>query len=186
VFNGSANLTFDTTTLTLTGSFNMVGTGSIDIDGGYITGSRAIFTTVSGSTVTGSTALFTTITGSTITGSTGLFTSTTTSTSTIGTALYTSKTTTTVVGNNPIYNIATASYDGMFVDYTARSGSNARAGQIMAIWSGSSVNYTETTTNDFGTTTGLAMAVVINGTNMQLSASASTANWTVKSIIRTI
>jgi len=186
VFNGSANLTFNTTTLTLTGSFNMVGTGSIDIDGGYITGSRAIFTTVSGSTVTGSTALFTTITGSTITGSTGLFTSTTTSTSTIGTALYTSKTTTTVVGNNPIYNIATASYDGMFVDYTARSGSNARAGQIMAIWSGSSVNYTETTTNDFGTTTGLAMAVVINGTNMQLSASASTANWTVKSIIRTI
>jgi hypothetical protein len=186
VFNGSANLTFDTTTLTLTGSFNMVGTGSIDIDGGYITGSRAIFTTVSGSTVTGSTALFTTITGSTITGSTGLFTSTTTSTSTIGTALYTSKTTTTVIGDNPIYNIATASYDGMFVDYTARSGSNARAGQIMAIWSGSSVNYTETTTNDFGTTTGLAMAVVINGTNMQLSASASTANWTVKTIIRTI
>ena len=232
VFGGSPNLTFDTTTLTLNGNFTMTGTGSINIDGGYITGSLAQFTTVSGSTVTGSTALFTTITGSfsgsganlnsipngalvnssvtigtttitlggsattiqgitvltgsTITGSTALFTSTTASNSIIGTALYTSKTTTTVVGNNIIYNIATASYDGMFVDYTARSGSNARAGQIMAIWSNSSVNYTETTTNDFGTTTGLAMAVVINGTNMQLSASASTANWTVKTIIRTI
>lgn len=104
----------------------------------------------------------------------------------VGTGLYTSNTTTTVVGNNVIYNVATASYDGMFVDYTVRSGSNARAGQIMAIWSGSSVNYTETTTNDFGSTIGLAMAVVINGTNMQLSASASTANWTVKTIIRTI
>lgn len=126
------------------------------------------------------------LTGSTITGSTGLFTSTTTSTSTIGTALYASNTTTTVVGNNVIYNVATASYDGIFVDYTARSGSNARAGQIMAIWSGSTVNYTEITTNDFGSTIGLAMAVVINGTNMQLSASASTANWTVKTIIRTI
>jgi len=170
-FNGSANLTFDTTTLTLNGNFVMVGTGSLNIDGGYITGSLAQFTTVSGSIITGSTALFTQITAST---------------STIGTALYTSKTITTVVGNNAIYNIATASYDGMFVDYTARSGSNARAGQIMAIWSGSSVNYTETTTNDFGSTTGLEMAVVINGTNMQLSASASTANWTVKTIIRTI
>jgi hypothetical protein len=126
------------------------------------------------------------LTGSTITGSTALFTNTTSTTSIIGTGLYASNTTTTVVGNNAIYNVATASYDGMFIDYTARSGSNARAGQIMAIWSGSSVNYTETTTNDFGSTTGLAMAVVINGTNMQLSASASTANWTVKTIIRTI
>jgi hypothetical protein len=65
VFNGSPNLTFDTTTLRLTGSFAMIGTGSLDIDGGFITGSgRASFGIVSGSTVTGSTALFTTITGS--------------------------------------------------------------------------------------------------------------------------
>jgi hypothetical protein len=70
VFNGSANLTFDTTTLRLTGSFAMIGTGSIDIDGGYITGSgRASFGIVSGSTVTGSTALFTTLTASFITAS---------------------------------------------------------------------------------------------------------------------
>jgi hypothetical protein len=70
VFNGSANLTFDANVLTLTGSFNMIGTGSIDIDGGYITGSgRASFGTVSGSVITGSTALFTTLTASSITAS---------------------------------------------------------------------------------------------------------------------
>ena len=67
VFNGSANLTFDTNVLTLTGSFNMIGTGSLDIDGGYITGSgRASFGTITGSVVTGSTALFTTLTASSI------------------------------------------------------------------------------------------------------------------------
>jgi len=70
VFNGSANLTFDTNVLTLTGSFNMVGTGSLDIDGGYITGSgRASFGIVTGSVITGSTALFTTLTASNITAS---------------------------------------------------------------------------------------------------------------------
>jgi len=45
----------------------MIGTGSLDIDGGYITGSgRASFGTVSGSVITGSTALFTTLTASSI------------------------------------------------------------------------------------------------------------------------
>jgi hypothetical protein len=153
--------------------------------GSAFSGSTQLVYNYNTNILSGTNAEFTIITGS-ITGSTGLFTSIAASTATIGTALYTSKTTTTVVGNNAIYNIATASYDGLFVDYTVRSGSNARAGNIMAIWSGSSVNYTETTTNDFGSTTGLAMAVVINGTDMQLSASASTINWTVKTILRTI
>jgi len=68
VFNGSPNFTFNTvtSTLSLTGSFNMVGTGSLDIDGGFITGSLARFETITGSTITGSTALFTTITASSI------------------------------------------------------------------------------------------------------------------------
>lgn len=78
-FNGSSNFTFDTTTLTLNGNFNIIGTGSIDFDGGTLTGSLARFTTMSGSVITGSTALYTTITGSTVTGSTALFTTLTAS-----------------------------------------------------------------------------------------------------------
>lgn len=88
-FNGSSNFTFDTTTLTLNGDFHLVGTGSIDFDGGTLTGSLARFTTMSGSVITGSTALYTTITGSTITGSTALFTTITGSTVTGSTALFT-------------------------------------------------------------------------------------------------
>ena len=103
-------------------------------------------------------------------------------------ALFTTqKTTTTNSGSFVIYNIPTGSYDGLYVDYTARSGSNARAGQIMAIWSGSSVNYTETTTTDFGTTSNLLLGVSISGSNMALTGSVATGSgWVIKSIIRSI
>ena len=85
-----------------------------------------------------------------------------------------------------VYSLPTASYDGAFFEYTARSGSNARAGQIMAIWSGSAVNYTETTSSAFGTTTGLTLGVFITGSNMALTGSATTSAWTIKTIIRSI
>lgn len=148
-------------------STTFAGTGSNTFDGNQIiTGTLNVSSTISGTT-----ALLTTITSSQVV---------------IGSTLYTSKTITSVIGNNIIYNIPTSSYDAAFFDYSIRSGSNARAGSIMAIWSGSSVNYTETTTNDFGSTTGVSMGVVIDGTNLQLSASTTTANWTIKTIIRTI
>jgi hypothetical protein len=96
------------------------------------------------------------------------------------------KTVLTASGNFTLSTLPTASYDGAFYDYTIRSGSNARAGTIMAIWSGSSVNFTETTTTDFGTTTGLNLAVFVIGGNMVLTGSAATTAWTIKTIIRSI
>jgi len=96
------------------------------------------------------------------------------------------KNTLTSSGAFTVYALPTSSYDGVFCDYTARSGSNARAGQIMAIWSGSSVNYTETTTTDFGNTTGLNLGVFISSSNMVITGSAATSTWTVKTIIRSI
>ena len=88
------------------------------------------------------------------------------STTTIGNylspAVYTTnKITQTNSGSFVVYSLPTASYDGAFYDYTVRSGSNARAGQIMAIWSGSSVNFTETTTTSFGSTSAINFTVHI-------------------------
>jgi hypothetical protein len=100
--------------------------------------------------------------------------------------LTTYKTVLTASGNFTLSSLPTASYDGAFYDYTARSGSNARAGSMMAIWSGSSVNFTETTTTDFGSTTGLNLGVFVIGGNMVLTGSASTTAWTIKTIIRSI
>jgi hypothetical protein len=101
-------------------------------------------------------------------------------------ALFTSQNITANIGTTTIYAFPTASYEGAFIDYTARSGSNARAGQIMGIWSGSAVNFTETTTTDFGSTTGLTFGMSISASSMIVSASATSAAWTVKTIIRSI
>jgi hypothetical protein len=101
-------------------------------------------------------------------------------------ALLTSQNVVANIGITTLYALPTASYDGVFIDYTARSGSNARAGQLMGIWSGSVVNYTETTTTDFGTTTAIAFGMSISASTMIVSASATTNGWNVKSILKGI
>ena len=89
-------------------------------------------------------------------------------------------------GVTTIYNVPTASYDGAWFDYTVRSGSNARAGTIMGIWSGSAVNYTETTTTDFGNTSGFVLGMSINGANMILSSSTTTNGWSFNTIVKLV
>jgi len=85
-----------------------------------------------------------------------------------------------------MYATPTSDYNGMFVEYTAISASNARAGSIMSIRSGSSVNYTETTTTDFGNTSDLNFLIAVSASLLVLSGSVSTANWNIRSIIRAI
>ena len=98
----------------------------------------------------------------------------------------TTTTTTANIGSTTIYSVSTSSYDGAWFEYTARSGSNARAGQLMSIWQGSAVNFTETTTTDFGSTSGLSLGVYIVNGAMALTASADTNGWNIKTIVRSI
>jgi hypothetical protein len=89
-------------------------------------------------------------------------------------------------GSTTVYTIPQSAYTGAFFEYTVSSTSGARAGSIMSIFSGSSVQYTETTTNDIGSTTGLTFSVSANTTNVVLLASGVTAGWTIKTIVRSI
>ena len=98
----------------------------------------------------------------------------------------TTKVTQTNSGSFVVYSLPTASYDTAFFEYSIKSGSNARAGTIMAIQSGTSVNFTETTTTDFGNTTPVSFTVVVTGSNMALTGSSTTGSWTIKTIIRGI
>lgn len=98
----------------------------------------------------------------------------------------TTKLVTTASGAFALYSLPTASYDTAYFDYSIKSGSNARAGSIMAIQLGTSVNYTETTTTDFGTTSGVTFNVQVSGSNMILSGSATTSGWTIKTVVRGI
>jgi hypothetical protein len=89
-------------------------------------------------------------------------------------------------GITTLYAVPTASYDSAIFEYNIRSGSNARAGSITGIWSGSSVNFTETTTTSFGSTAGFVLGMSVSGSSMILSSSAATSGWTFKTIIRSI
>jgi hypothetical protein len=103
-------------------------------------------------------------------------------------SLNTTTKTSLTAGTNTIYSIPTSAYTGAFYEYTLISTgtTGARAGQIMSIWSGTTANFTETTTTDIGTTTGVTFTVAVSGSNAVLSSSATTAEWTVKTIIRSI
>jgi len=83
-----------------------------------------------------------------------------------------------------IYSFPTSAYTSSYVDYNVYGGTGLRAGNIVAIWSGTSVNFTETSTNDIGVTTALTFGYVISGSSAVLRASASTGTWVVKSIVR--
>ena len=89
-------------------------------------------------------------------------------------------------GSFTVYSLPTASYDTAFFEYSVRSGSNARAGTIMAIRSGSSVNFTETTTTEFGSTSAVAFTMIVTGSNFALTGSSTSGAWTIKSIVRGI
>jgi hypothetical protein len=100
--------------------------------------------------------------------------------------MYTSTKVVATTGVTVLYSIPTASYDSAYYDYNIRSGSVGRAGSIMAMWSGSSVNYSEVSASSFGPTTGFVFGVSISGSNMILSGSAPSSGWIVKTIVRAI
>jgi hypothetical protein len=100
--------------------------------------------------------------------------------------LTTQETIVTASGQFTVYSIPTASYDGAWFEYVIKSGSAAKAGQVMAVWSGSQVNYSETSTTAFGNVSGLSFGVFRVGGNFALTGSATTGGWTMKTIIRSI
>jgi hypothetical protein len=100
-------------------------------------------------------------------------------------ALFTTTQITTTTGVNTIYSIPTSSYDGAFFDYTLISGINARAGQIMSIWSGSEIRHTETTTTDIGSTSEFIFSVALTAGSASLQVTGSTGA-IIKTIIKGI
>ena len=85
-----------------------------------------------------------------------------------------------------VYSVPVSAYTGAWFEYTAKGTTSLRAGNIASIFSGTSVNHNETTTTDIGDTSDLLLDVIISGTNATLTASATTSNWEIKTIIRSI
>ena len=85
-------------------------------------------------------------------------------------------------GSNTIFNQATGSYTSAFFKYTVGKTTNARSGEIMAVWNGSTVAFTDNSTTDIGSTTPVTASVVISGANIRLNVQTNTSGWKVKSI----
>ena len=90
--------------------------------------------------------------------------------------------TSSINGLNIVFNVATGSYSSAFFKYTVASASNARSGEIMSVWNGSTVTFTDNSTTDIGTTTAVTSSVAISASNAQLTMQTNTAGWRIKSI----
>ena len=88
-------------------------------------------------------------------------------------------------GTETVAEISSTTYTAAFFDYVIKNGTNLRAGTVFACHDGSSnVEYTETSTNDLGDTSDVALKVDISGGNIRLTATTTSDNWSVKSLVR--
>jgi hypothetical protein len=84
--------------------------------------------------------------------------------------------------SNLLFSIAASSYSSAFFKYTVSSGSNARSGEVMSVWNGSTVAFTDNSTTDIGTTTAVTSSVDLQGADIQFNMQTNTAGWRIKSI----
>jgi hypothetical protein len=89
----------------------------------------------------------------------------------------------TIAGANTIISTPTGSYSGAFYKYVAVSGSNARAGEVMAIWNNTTTQFTDVTTNDIGSTTMVTSSVALSAGSAVLSFTTNTNGWNIKTFV---
>jgi hypothetical protein len=85
-----------------------------------------------------------------------------------------------IVGSNNLFTQATGSYTSAFGKYTISNGSNARAGEFMTVWNGTTTTYTDTSTTDIGNTADITFTSAIVSSNIQIDAVAASSGWTIK------
>ena len=90
------------------------------------------------------------------------------------------------VSNQVVASIPAASCDGAFFDYIVKDGTNYRTGTVMVIEDGTSVEFTDVSTNDIGNTAQAIFTVDIVGGLLRLKFTNSSGTWTVKTIIRAL
>jgi len=78
------------------------------------------------------------------------------------------------------------SYTAAFFDFVVKKGTNVRSGTVYACHDGTNVEFTETSTNDLGDTSDVALSVDKTSTNLRLIATVTSDDWSVKSLIRAI
>jgi hypothetical protein len=86
-----------------------------------------------------------------------------------------------IVGANNLFTTSTGSFTSGFYKYNAYSGSNSRAGEVVASWINGVAVYTDFSTVDIGTTTVVTASVSIVTAQAQFNVQTNTSGWTIKS-----
>jgi len=89
----------------------------------------------------------------------------------------------TVVGSNNLYQQATGSYTSAHGKYTLYKGTNARAGEFVTVWNGTTTTYYDNATTDIGNTTDITFQSAIITSQIQINATAASSGWTVKMLV---
>ena len=100
-------------------------------------------------------------------------------------SLYTTTAKTITTGSNTIYSISKTDYNSVFIDYSLSGTTGKRAGTIVGVWDGTTVEFTETSTNDIGNTTDVTFSLTY-GSTIDLVGTVISSTWLVKTIIKTI
>jgi len=78
---------------------------------------------------------------------------------------------------------STSSYTSAFYRYSVVSGSNARAGEFIACWNGSSIQYTDYSTTDIGNTSLVSFTASLSSGNVVLTTVLPTSGWNVNTLV---
>jgi hypothetical protein len=85
-----------------------------------------------------------------------------------------------IVGSNNLFTQATSSRTSAFGKYTIFNGVNARAGEFITVWNGTTTTYTDISTTDIGDTSDITFSSAIVTGNIQINAIAASSGWTIK------
>jgi hypothetical protein len=88
------------------------------------------------------------------------------------------------IGTEAVITVATSSFSSAFFDYVILSGSNSRAGTVVSVWNGNTIEFAETSTKSIGTTTDVNLSVTLSSGDVVLNATTTTNDWTVKALSR--
>jgi len=89
---------------------------------------------------------------------------------------------TSLINQNTISSVQTGSYTGAFYNYIITKGAAARAGQMMSVWNGNNLSFTETLTTDIGDTSAVTFTSTLTGNKVELVANTITTGWKIRVI----
>jgi hypothetical protein len=78
---------------------------------------------------------------------------------------------------------ATGSYTSAHGKYTLYKGADARAGEFVTVWNGTSTTYYDNATTDIGNTSDVTFASSIVTSEIKIDAVTATSGWTVKMLV---